>query len=343
MELLHESDFRRELREGPRTGYLLFGEEDYLKAHAVRTAEELICPDGPLSVFNVMRLDALDYTPARLTDALMALPMMTERKLVLLSGMNLGAMRPGEIEALCEVLAELPNYDYNLLLLKVPADGLDPGALPRRPSALLNRLAQHLTPVQFERCTPAKLASWAKKHFAHHGLEASPQFCARVVEYCGRSMYQLAQEIDKLSFYTLAQGKAAPDEEGLRLVCTPSAEYDTFAFANAVMEGSQQTALDILADYRFRRVEPLLILGDVIRIFCDMESVHAMQADGASTQEIASALRLHEFRVRLCQKSLRQSPPGRLRRALDACAAADAALKLSPQGYTALEKLICSI
>ena len=32
-----------------------------------------------------------------------------------------------------------------------------------------------------------------------------------------------------------------------------------------LMEGSQQTALDILADYRFRRVEPLLILGDVIR------------------------------------------------------------------------------
>ncbi len=343
MELIRESDFRKEIKTAPRPGYLFFGEEDYLKAFAVHTAEETLCPDSTYAFFNVMKLDALDFTPSRLLDALMPMPMMTERKLVLLTGLNFNTMRPNELDELCGALSALAQYDYNVLIVKAAADCLDPGYLPKRPSSALNKLAQHLTPVQFEAPPPAKLCAWVKKHFAHNGVAVSAPFCVQMIDYCGRNMYQLANEIDKLSFYMLSHGKTEPTETDLHLVCTPVTEYDAFAFANAVMEGRQQTALDILADYRFRRVEPLMILGDVIRVFCDMESIYAMQADGATAQEIASALKLHEYRVGLYQKSLRQAQQGRLRHALDACIAADAALKLSPQGYTALEKLICSI
>ena len=114
-----------------------------------------------------------------------------------------------------------------------------------------------------------------------------------------------------------------------------------FAFANAIMEGDAQTALGILSDYRFRRVEPLLILGDVTRVICDLIAVRTMSAEGVPNAEIATALKLHEFKIGLYQKSLRRSSDARLRRLLDACTDADASLKLSPRGYTALERLIC--
>ena len=86
-----------------------------------------------------------------------------------------------------------------------------------------------------------------------------------------------------------------------------------------------------------------MIMGDVIRVFCEMESVQAMLSDGATPNEIASVLKLHEFKVGLYQKNLRGVSEKRLHRAIDSCVAADASLKLSPQGYTVLEKLICSI
>lgn len=343
MELLKESDFRKHLKGGLKSGYLFFGEEDYLKMHAVKSLRQAVCPDETLSFFNDLHLDALDFEPSKLLEALMPMPMMADRKLVLLSGFNLNTARQNEVDALCEELEALSDYDYNVLILTVAADCLDPGFLPKRPSAVLTKLAKYLTPVQFERCTPARLNAWVQKHFTHNGVSASPQLCTQMIDFCGRSMYLLANEIDKLSFYTLAHGRTQAREEDLRTVCTPVSEYDAFAFANALMEGRQETALAILADYRFRRMDPLIILGDVIRVFCDMENVQAMAADGASAQEIASVLRIHEFRVGLYQKSLRQSSQERLRRALNASVAADAALKLSPQGYSALEKLICSI
>ena len=82
---------------------------------------------------------------------------------------------------------------------------------------------------------------------------------------------------------------------------------------------------------------------DFMRIYRDMAIIRAMTAEGAPISEICAAFKpaWHEYRVGLYQKSLRQISEKRLKNALDACLEADRALKLSPQGYTALEQLIC--
>lgn len=341
MELLKESDFRKECKTVPRLGYLLFGEEDYLKSFAIQTAKECCSPDPTFAFFNEMTLDALDFTPSKLLDALMPMPMMTERKLVVVKGLNFNTMRPNELDAICEVLEELAHYDYNLLLFHVASDCLDVGYLPKAPSKLLQKLAQYLTPVHFERCTTSKLTAWTQKHFLHNGIQAPPAFCSRMIEYCGHSMYILASEIDKLSFYLLSHGQTEPSESAMEKVCTSANEYDTFAFTNAIMEGRADAALGILADYRFRRIDPIFVLGDVTKVICEMIAVRAMSSDGASVTDISAALKLHEFKVGLYQKSLRHSSDARLKRMLSACNDADASIKNSSKGYAPLERLIC--
>ena len=344
MNVIKEADFRKELKSEPRTGYLFFGDEDYLKAFAIRQAREQIAPDPSLAVFNELRVDALDFTPDKLLDALTPMPMMADRKLVLLSGLNFNTMRQNELDTLCDVLAVLPDYDYNLLIVTVAADCLDAGYLPKKPSTAFKKLSEHLTPVQFDRCTNAKLAAWIRKHFAHNGVEASPEFCAAMPEFCGHSMFELANEIDKLSYYTRSHGLTEATVENMHRVCTPAEEYDAFAFTNAIMDGKHDAALAILADYRFRRIEPVVILGEVTGVICDMIAVQAMTANGIPTTEIAAALKhKSDFKIKLYQRSLRNTTEKRLRRALDACNAADLSLKSSPQGYTALERLICSL
>lgn len=343
MEILKDSDFRKELKSKPRSGYLFFGDEDYLKAFALRQAREQLSPDPTLAFFNEIRIDALEYTPQKLLDALMPMPMMADKKLVTLSGLNFLSMRSNELEELCNVLEELPNYDYNTLIIYAAADCFDPGILPKRPSTTLTRLSALVTPVQFEHCTTAKLTAWIQKHFSHNNVQASPALCSHMAEYCGHSMFVLANEIDKLSFYLQYHGQTEATEEALHLVCTPAVEYDAFAFTNAIMAGRAEPALAILADYRFRKVDPLMILGDVIRVIYEMIGVYAMTREGVSNAEMATALKSHEFRIGLYQKSLRQTDEKRLKSALAACEIADAALKQSPKGYAPLERLICSL
>lgn len=355
MELLKEADFRKELKSTPRQGYLFFGEEDYLKAHVLRQAREAICPDPTLAFFNEMRLDGIDYTAQKLLDALAPLPMMSDKKLITLTGLNLNAMSSAngslhELDALFEVLEELPNYDYNLLIVSVSADALDHGSLPKSPSTLLTKLSAYLTPVYFEPCTGARLAAWIQKHFLHYGVEASPALCNHMSEFCGHSMFVLASEIEKLSYYLLSHGEKAATEEAMHLVCTSANEFGAFAFTNAIMSNRHREALDILADYRFRRADPIKILGEVSGVICNLLTVQALMSDGVSTADIGAAFKpaLHEYRVKLLQSALRQTTRERLEKALDACASADLSLKSNTRGnasagYAVLEQLICTL
>ncbi|MBQ8310178.1 MAG: DNA polymerase III subunit delta [Clostridia bacterium] len=344
MDILKEADFRKELKATPRTGYLFFGDEDYLKSFAVKQAREVLCPDPSFAFFNEMKLDAVDFEPQKLLDALMPMPMMADRKLITLTGLNFTTMRQNELDALCDVLALLPEYDYNLLIVTASADCLNAGYLPKSPSAVLKRLGEFLTPVQFDRCTTAKLAAWVQKHFAHNGADASAELCSLLPEYCGHSMFILANEIDKLAYYVLSHGRNTVTEEDMRLVCTPANEYDAFAFTNAIMEGRQEAALSILSDYRFRRIEPTVILGEVSRVICDMIAVRAMSDEGTPGSEIAAALGIKsDFKIKLYQRCLRNTTEARMHNALEACLDADRLLKLSPQGYAPLEKLVCQI
>ena len=157
MQIIKDEAFRKELKKGLSGGYLFFGEEDYMKSFAVKLASETISPDPSFSFFNEIRFDALSYSPSALLDALMPMPMMADRKLIVISGLDFGALKQGELDALCSTLAQLEDYDYNTLIINVAADRLDPGILPKRPSAVLKKLGEHLTLVNFEKNTPARL------------------------------------------------------------------------------------------------------------------------------------------------------------------------------------------
>ena len=170
MNMIKEADFRKAIKSEPDKAYLFFGDEDYMKSFAVNTAIQAISPDPSLAFFNEIRLDSFTYSPDALLDALMPLPMMAERKIVIISGLDLGAMKPTDIDALCDVIDQLEEYDYNTVIINVAADRLDPGILPKRPSSLLKKLGEHMTLVNFEKNTPHRLAVWVGKHFEHNGL-----------------------------------------------------------------------------------------------------------------------------------------------------------------------------
>lgn len=345
LTILKEADFRKTLKAHPTGGYLFFGEEDYMKAATLRLVRQSITEVAPtMATFNDVRLDGLNLTPDALLDAMAAPPMGADRKLITITGLNLSTLRASELDKLCQALSELPDYPYDLVILSAAADTLDPGLLPKRPSELLTQLGEYLTPVWFERNTPAKLAAWVQKHYLHGGAKADPALCHFTVEYCGRNMFTLAGEIDKVACYVCAHGRDTVTEEDIRTAAIPAMEYDAFAFTNAIMERKRAPALDILKDLKLRRVEPLYILSEVSRVVCDLLAVRIMLEGGRTPAEIGSELNMHEYRVGLYAAQARRTDPALLRQAVVAADAADKALKRSAaDGYGIIERLICSL
>ena len=343
--ILKEADFRKALKTNPTGGYLFFGEEDYMKSAAIRMARESVTEADPaMAAFNDIRLDGLDFTPAALLDAMTVPPMGADRKVITVTGLNLSALRAADMDKLCEALAEIPDYPYNLVILSAAADTFDPGNLPKKPSELLTSLAEYLTPVWFERNTPAKLAGWVQKHYLHGGVQADPKLCQFTIEYCGRNMFTLANEVDKVACYIRAHGRDILTEADIRTAAIPAMEYDAFAFTNAITERRRADALEILADLTLRRVEPLFTLSEVPRVACDLLAIRAMADGGRTPAEIGSELKMHEYRVGLYLKQARKTDLALLRNAVTAAEAADRALKRSAaDGYGIIERLICTL
>ena len=343
MELLKEDAFRKQLKKGLSGGYLFFGDEDYMKSFDLRAARDAICPDETFAIFNDVRLDALGYSASALLDALIPPPMMADYKIVTVSGLNVDSLRQSELDDLIEVLGELPKYDYNVLIISVPAGQLEEGNLPKRPSATLTKLSEHLTPVHFEAVTGARLSGWVAKHFEHHGVSATPAVCNELINYCGHSMFTLSEETEKLAYYALWNGRSQVTEADIKNVSISEISSDTFALANAIVDGRYEDAMNALGVMKFRRVEPVLILSEVSRVICDLVAVKALQEEGLPLGEIASTLKMNEYKARIYLGGVSSKPIKKLHRAVELCSEADLALKLSPQGYVAIERLICSL
>ena len=73
-----------------------------------------------------------------------------------------------------------------------------------------------------------------------------------------------------------------------------------------------------------------------------MLNTRMLSDDGLSPKSIGERLGgMHEYKVKLLLANRVGVP--RLRHLLELCEKADTAIKLSPQGYIAIEHLICSI
>lgn len=357
MEIITNTDFLKSIKNDPNGSFLFFGDEDYLKSHAVKALKDAMGIDETLEIFNYVQIDVLDYTPDKLIDMLSMPPMMAEKKLVVLNGLNIKKMyrkssqsdegeenAVGEFAALLDALAHIAEFDYNNFILSIPSGNITDEVGKKGPSGALKALAEVLTPVRFEAPTPQKLALWALRHFEHHGITASQADCVFLVDYCEKNMFTLANEIEKLSLYARSQGRDHILREDIPNICSSEMEYGAFAFSNAILDGRKSDALSILSVMKFKQVEPLMIMGELSGIFSDLLKIKILLAAGKTPEQIERETGMNSFRVKIYANSARRYELEKLQKTVAMAAEADLAMKFRfDSGYLHLEKLICSI
>ena len=337
-----EAEFRKQIKTAPQKCYLLFGEEEYMKNYALSQATAALSPDPTLAFFNEIRLDSLSYSPEALLNVIMAAPMMADRKLIILQNLDFVAMKKdNETDALLKTLEALDEYDYNTVIIVVAADRIDVGRFPKKPSVILEKLGEYAVLVNFERNTPARLCAWLAKHFAHNGVSADPSVCMALIDRCGRDMYTLANETDKLSFFVLQNGRNTVTANDVAYVAIAATEYDTFAFTNAIAARRREQALAILYDMKSRRMDPILIMGEVSRAAGDMLCVCLLSKEGMTSSEISKITGKPDFAI---LKMLQTLPAESVcRQMVEKCRAADREVKNFGDGYAAIERLVCTM
>ncbi len=342
MDILDSKKFRTRAKGELFGGFLFYGEEEYLKRNALGEARKSVFPDGPDS-FNHIRLDAENYSIEALENAIMALPVFAEKKLIEIHSLALNSMKDRATAELCNVLALLQeSTDTVLILYTVPAE-FDQGDA-KRPSKQFKSLCEILTPVHFEKQSRDKLAKWVSAHFTHNKIVCNLDMSYALMDHSGTDMFGLVTEIEKLSAYIQSQGRSILTAEDISLLATKHKEIGAFDFSNAILSRDTDKAFYILSQHEAEDKngkEVNLTLGSLISIFKTLCRIAVLSETGLPDKDIARKLKLNEYRCSLYRRSLGRRGSADMERILSLCAEADRLLKSgSANGYAVLSRLI---
>ncbi len=152
--------------------YLFCGPEEYMiSAYTDMVQQSVTGGDETAQTFSVLSIDCSKEQGGsgqpehgELLMYASTLPMLTERKLITVTGTDFSALSGSSLDSFCSLCDSLAEFEYLAVIFIADEDELDTSSLPRRPSAAMRRLSEHLGFVFFERQTPAKLAAWCAKH-----------------------------------------------------------------------------------------------------------------------------------------------------------------------------------
>ena len=338
-----EAEFKEELKN-LHGGYLFFGGEDYLKYTYSKEVQKNVL-DGTFDDFNHIVIYAEEYSPSVLSSAIFTLPMMAEKKLVEIRGVDFNSMKKDDISALEDVLSTLEENNHTVLLIRADNEYFNPGRLPKAPSEIYKMLSKYVTPVAFDFPTPARLRGWISKHFSRGKIEFDPTLCEYLVNMCGHDMWALSKEIDKLCAYAKQNSLEKIEAKDIDYICCKTIEYDDFQLTNALLDRNKNLVFETLRRQKAAHEPAQAILGSVIRLYTDMLMVQRLYTSGMGKSQISQALGIHEFKVGKYISGFSGVSEKKLSRAVELCKEADIKSKSSSNvtSYIAVERLVSAL
>jgi DNA polymerase-3 subunit delta len=243
-----------ELAEGQiRPAYLLAGAEALLRDDALEAIEKAVLSSGPRD-FNLDRLEVGKATPGRLEEALENLPVMAERRLVILRetegrGAKLDAAWGGVIESW---LARVDATTANVLVLVS-------GKVDKR-----NKWVKGFRdPAALVECDAPKqsreLAGFLAQEARRQGLTLDADAAALLAERVGPQLMLLRQEIEKAA---LLAGPGEPvTRRHVEMAVSAVAEEPIWDLTDAIGQGRVADAVNLLSRLLAQGSAPPAILG----------------------------------------------------------------------------------
>lgn len=130
------------------------------------------------------------------------------------------------------------------------------------------------------------------------------------------------QELDKLALY----GEPLTEVQ-LKAWIPITLESNVFELSNALLEGKMADAMRMYQDLIVQRVEPVTLLSLFARQLVLMRRVYGLLDQGMQGSAIASALNVHEYRIKLMAQYKKTIPSSRLETAILSLAELDYQIK----------------
>ncbi|MEN8159912.1 MAG: DNA polymerase III subunit delta [Myxococcota bacterium] len=299
---------REELAAGRlRPAYLLAGEEALLREESLAALREAVLGDA-VNDFDLDRLEGDRTGAGALLDALRALPVLAERRLVVLREPEGRKSRSeGLVEALAGTVAELAAQEQTVLVVVT-------ARIDRR-SRWVKAFAE---PAALVACDPPKgtkaVAAFAAAEARRNGITLGAGAAQALAEAVGPQLLRLRSELEKAALLA-GPGKRVSRDHVLEAVSAVS-EEKIWELTDATFDGRSADALVALSRLLGGGVAAPVVLGAL-----------ASQLRKLVRARAGETPRGHPFVVRRIETQARRQSLPRLLVGLRAAAEADERLK----------------
>ncbi len=224
LKTLHDA-LKREAFDG---AYYVHGEDDFQKDDAVKQLVDAGI-EPAMRDFNMEVLRAQEADAKSLDAALSALPMLADRRIVVIRDVSL---LKKEARKVLDRYLEKPSPDILVILVEAPGGKTD------------KDLAKNATPLEFENLSADRIPRWIS-HYAstHFHAKVAPAAADLLQIAVGTDLHQLVSELDKLASF--ANGREITEEDVAAVVGVRRGE--TMAdFLDQVAQRNVSKALELL-------------------------------------------------------------------------------------------------
>jgi DNA polymerase III subunit delta len=289
--------------------YLLVSAEPLLVDRAVAALRDRVVPEA-LRAFNLDLIDGKGATAARILGAARTVPMMAERRLVLVR--EIGAMTAAEMAGLIEYLDD-PCPSTVLIGTAVKVDRRLKFFAAAGKKGWLHELS-----------APRDLAGWVAQEAARRKVAIRPDAVRRLVEAVGADLARLALALDQLALYAGGRPIAVDDVDDL---VADTRERSVFELTDAIGAADRPRALGAVAALVDQRQSPIGVVSMLARHIRQLSLYRAGSKSGMGKQELARLLAVPPFVVDKLGRQADRFPDAALDRAIAALSLTDRALK----------------
>ena len=232
--------------------YIFYGEESYLREYYLEELRKKLVPVG-FEEFNYHRLEGKDLTVQTLTEMAEAMPMLSERTLIVVTDFDIFKLGEEQREKLIGLLEDIPPYCCLVFVYDTVA--YKPNKTMKK---LCKAIGDHVQAVEFRAQDSSDLVAWIARRFRALDKEIDRQTAEYLIFTCGGLMTGLVPEIQKIGAY--AKGKAITQKD-IDDVADPVLSAEVFKLSDTVLQGNYDLAASILGDLLKMQTEPIMILA----------------------------------------------------------------------------------
>ena len=287
--------------------YVFEGEEEYIKAQAVKAVCSRLLPEG-LEQMN--RTELVNPAADALIAAAETLPAMADKRVVLVRDCALlSSGKSGDDEDASRIVDYLKNVSPSTCLVFLVKGNAD------RRKKLYTHCKKEQTVVDFSPMNETQAVDWIIRTMRSLGKRISSTAAERFLFTVGNDAALLKQEMDKLADY--AGQRDTVTEEDIQAVTVQSLECTVFQMVDAQVAGNYGEAFKLMYRMLENGEDRMMILAMLLRQYRMLYQMRGLLQERVSQGEIASLLKIPPFAVRRMQSQAMRYQREQLKAAYD--------------------------